>query len=1047
MLSRLIAFSLAQRLLVIVATVLMIGAGIQAFQNLPIDAFPDVSSTQVKLIMKAPGMTPEEVEARIVAPIEQELLGIPKQAILRSQSKYAIADITLDFQDGTDVFWARQQVSERLNNVLKDLPASVSGGLAPITTPLGEIFMFTIEGPLSLMEKRTLLEWTIRPQLRNIAGVADVNSLGGLVKSFEVIPDTDALAARKVSLAQLQAALESNNRNDGAGRLASGEESLLIRSDGSIRSLDDVRAIAIQSRDGYAVKVGDVATVRIGQMTRYGTVTKDGKGEAVEALVLAMRGANAQKVVNQIRQRLTELEKSLPQGTTIKPFYDRGNLVERSVSTVTKALAEATILVVILLYLFLGNVRSALVVACILPLSALGTFLLMQAYGLTANLMSLGGLAIAIGMLVDAAVVVVENIEAHHSETDRPALSRLHVIYRAVREVAVPVTAGMIVIMIVFLPLLSLQGLEGKLFSPVAMTIIFALAASLILSLTIIPVLSSYFLKDSHGPTPWLVRHLEAMYLNMLTRALANGKKIMIASVVALVVTAGLFPLIGKSFMPTLDEGDIIMQIEKLPSVNLQESAKLDMAVQKRILEEVPDVLSIVARAGSDELGLDPMGLNETDTFLVLKPRAEWRSKDKEALIDALRKVTAQFPGMNFSFTQPIEMRTSEMLSGVRGDLAIKVYGPNNQILAGLAEQIVKLVDAISGSEDVLTVKNEGVQYLQVDINREAAGRLGFSVEQIQNDLRTLVEGRTTGVVIEDGRRLPLLMRGNDQLQMSAELFQQLRLPVSDGSSVALSQLANLRTIDGPVKVERENSSRLVVVRANVRGRDLVGFVDEAKAKVAQQIKLPAGYRMSWGGQFENQQRAAARLAVVIPIALALIFLLLFTTLGSIRQSLLVFVNIPFALLGGVIALAVTGEYLSVPASVGFIALMGIAVLNGLVMITYFNQLVARGTPLAEVVSEGALRRFRPVMMTASITGFGLIPLLMASGPGSEIQRPLAIVVIGGLVTATLLTLILLPILFQRFGVPQADEVDETAEQTADELTGSAVANEHTHTH
>lgn len=1033
MLARLIAFSLAQRLLLLVVTVLMIGAGIDAFKNLPIDAFPDVSSTQVKIILKAPGMTPEEVEARIVAPIEQELLGIPKQVILRSQSKYAIADITLDFQDGTDVFWARQQVSERLSNIMKDLPASVSGGLAPITTPLGEIFMFTIEGPLSLMEKRSLLEWTIRPQLRNIAGVADVNSLGGMVKSFEIVPDMAALSARKISLSQLQAALEANNRNDGAGRLSSGEESLLIRSDGSIRSLDDVRAIAIQSRDGYSVKIGEVATVRIGQMTRYGSVTKDGKSEAVEGLVLAMRGANAQKVVNQIRARLADLEKTLPQGTTIKTFYDRGNLVERAVATVTKALAEATILVVILLYLFLGNVRSALVVACILPLSALGTFLLMQAFGLTANLMSLGGLAIAIGMLVDAAVVVVENIEAHSSHTQtpaitdnagtavRPSLPRLHVIYRAVREVAVPVTAGMIVIMIVFLPLLSLQGLEGKLFSPVALTIIFALAASLILSLTVIPVLSSFFLKEAHGPAPWLVRKLEAMYLSVLTLALKNAKKVMLASVAALVVTAALFPFIGKSFMPTLDEGDIIMQIEKLPSVNLQESAKLDMAVQQRILEQVPDVSSIVARAGSDELGLDPMGLNETDTFLVLKPRAEWRSKDKEALIDSLRSVTAQFPGMNFSFTQPIEMRTSEMLSGVRGDLAIKIYGPDTQVLAGLAEQVVKLVSGISCNEDVLTVKNEGVQYLQVDINREAAGRLGFSVEQIQNELRTLVEGRSAGVVIEQGRRLPLLIRGSDQLQMSVELFSQLQLPVSDGVSVPLSQLASLRTVDGPVKVERENSSRLVVVRANVRGRDLVGFVDEAKGKVAQQIKLPAGYRMSWGGQFENQQRAAARLALVVPIALALIFLLLFTTLGSVRQSLLVFVNIPFALLGGVVALAVTGEYLSVPASVGFIALMGIAVLNGLVMITYFNQLVARGTPLAEVVSEGALRRFRPVMMTACITGFGLIPLLMATGPGSEIQRPLAIVVIGGLVTATLLTLILLPILFQRFGVPQAN--------------------------
>lgn len=1020
MLARLVAFSLAQRLLVLVVTLVMIGAGIQAFRNLPIDAFPDVSSTQVKLILKAPGMTPEEVEMRIVAPIEQELLGISKQVMLRSQSKYAIADITLDFQDGTDVYWVRQQVSERLASVMKDMPASVSGGLAPITTPLGEIFMFTIEGPLSLMEKRTLLEWTIRPQLRNIPGVADVNSLGGMVRSFEVVPNVEALAARKLSLSQLQAAVENNNRNDGAGRLGAGEESLLIRSDGSIRSLDDVRAIAITTRDGYAIRVGDVATVRIGEMTRYGTVTKDGNGEAVEGLVLAMRGANAQQVLGQLRERLAELQKTLPAGTTIKPFYDRGNLVERAVSTVTRALGEATILVVILLVLFLGNVRSALVVASILPLAALGTFLLMQAFGLTANLMSLGGLAIAIGMLVDAAVVVVENIEAHSGNAhDGPKLSHLHVIYRAVREVAVPVTAGMIVIMIVFLPLLSLQGLEGKLFAPVAMTITFALAASLVLSLTVIPVLASFVLKEVHGPAPWLVRKLEAGYRALLTRSLTHARAIIIGAVVALVASAALFPLIGKSFMPTLDEGDIIMQVEKLPSINLEESARLDLAVQKRILAEVPDVLSIVARAGSDELGLDPMGLNETDTFLVLKPREQWKSKDKDALIDSLRRVAATFPGMNFSFTQPIEMRTSEMLSGVRGDLAIKVYGADNAVLGKLADQIVRTVGAISGSQDVLTVKNEGVQYLQVDINRAAAGRLGFSVAQIQDDLRTLVEGRSSGIVIEDGKRLPLLIRGSDELHLSAALFSQLRLPVADGSTVALSQLATLRTVDGPVKVERENSSRMVVVRANVRDRDLVGFVDEARAKVAAQVKLPAGYHLSWGGQFENQQRAAARLAIVVPVALALIFFLLFTTLGSVRQSLLVFVNIPFALLGGVVALAVTGEYLSVPASIGFIALMGIAVLNGLVMITCFNQMVARGATLSEVVTEGALRRFRPVMMTACITGFGLIPLLLATGPGSEIQRPLAIVVIGGLVSATLLTLILLPLLFQRFGVPE----------------------------
>lgn len=1023
MLGRLIALSLAQRLLVLVLAVLMIGAGVQAVGALSIDAFPDVSSTQVKLIMKAPGMTPEEVEMRIVAPIEQELLGIPYQSMLRSQSKYALADITLDFKEGTDAYWARQQVNERLASVMKDLPASASGGLAPITTPLGEIFMFTIEGPLSLTEKRTLLEWTIRPQLRNIAGVADVNSLGGLVKSFEVVPDLAALAARKVSLTQLREALEANNRSDGAGRLANGEESLLIRSDSGVRTLDDVRAIAIVSRDGVAVTVAQVAQVRIGALTRYGTVTQDGKGEAVQGLVLAMRGANAQSVVDQVRARLEEIGANLPAGTTISTFYDRGNLVERAVSTVAKALLEATVLVIVLLYIFLGNVRAALVVACILPLSALGTFLLMHQFGLSANLMSLGGLAIAIGMLVDAAVVVVENIEAHSSR-QQPGMSRLHVIYRAVRDVAVPVTAGMVVIMVVFVPLLTLEGLEGKLFAPVALTIIFALGASLVLSLTVIPVLASMVLKDHHGPAPRLVQWMERTYESLLVRALGRERMVVATAVAALIVAVGLFTVVGKSFMPVLDEGDIIMQVEKLPSINIEESVAQDLAIQRRILATVPEVTRIVARLGSDELGLDPMGPNETDSFVVLKPRAEWRSQNKEDLIEALRAATADFPGINVSFTQPIEMRTSEMLSGVRGDLAIKIYGPDSKALAALANQIVGTVQKLHGSEDVLTVKNEGVQYLQVDIDRVAAGRLGLTVEQVQSDLRSMIEGLDAGVVIDGVQRLPLLIRGSAQLRMSPELFQQVRLPLADGHSVPLAQVATLRQVDGPVKVERENGSRLAVVRANVRGRDLVGFVDEAKAAVAQHVKLPAGYRLTWGGQFENQQRAASRLAVVVPVALALIFLLLFSTLRSVRQAALVFVNIPFALIGGVVALAITGEYLSVPASVGFIALMGIAVLNGLVMITCFNQMAARGLPLAQVVTQGAVRRVRPVMMTATIAALGLVPLLLATGPGSEIQKPLAIVVIGGLLSATLLTLILLPILFRRFGVAGSTNTD-----------------------
>lgn len=1023
MLNSLIALSLRQRLLVILLALALLVAGGIAFRTLPIDAFPDVSNTQVKIIMKAPGMTPEEVETLITAPIERELLGIPNQAILRSESKYAIADITLDFEEGTNIYWARQQVAERLANVEQNLPVTASGGLAPITTPLGEMFMFTIEGDISLTEKRSLLDWVIRPALRSIRGVADVNALGGLVKSFEVVPDPAALAARQLSLADVQAALETNNRNDGAGRLSENEEALLVRTEGSIRTLDDVRAIAIAQRGGVPVRIADVATVQIGSLTRYGSVTKDGKDEAVQGLVLGLQGANAREVVRQVSAQLLEINKTLPKGVTVQPFYNRGDLVERAVGTVTKALGEAIVLVLLLLFLFLGNVRAALVVAVILPLSALATFLLMRYVGLSANLMSLGGLAIAIGLLVDAAVVVVENIEARltqHALYAGESLSLTQLVRQAASEVAAPVTAGIAIIIIVFVPLLTLQGLEGKLFVPVALTIVFALASSLLLSLTVIPVLASLILKQAAHEPPWLVRKLDRLYARVLGWSLQNQKIVMTVAGVSLILAVATFPFIGKSFMPTLDEGDIIMQLEKLPSINLKRSSEIDMAVQKRILQSVPEVQSVIARAGSDELGLDPMGLNETDSFLVLKPQSSWRDPDKQKLIDALRKIGDEFPGVNVSFTQPIEMRTSEMLSGVRGDLAVKVYGPELNVLNDLAQQIVVQLKTVHGNEDVLTVKNEGMQYLQIELDRQAIGRFGLSVEQVQNDLRALIEGRQVGVVIEQGRRLPLLVRGGSAMQLSPALFASLRLPVSDGRALPLAQLAKLVPMDGPVKIERENSSRMVVVRANVRDRDLVSFVDDAKVRVAQHVALPAGYRLGWGGQFENQQRAAQRLMIVVPVALALIFLLLYTTFGSLRQALLVLLNIPFALIGGVFALAITGEYLSVPASVGFIALMGIAVLNGLVMVTHFNHLKEEGLAALQVVTEGAKRRLRPVLMTASIAAFGLLPLLLQTGPGSEIQRPLAIVVIGGLVSSTLLTLVLLPGLFRRFGMEKS---------------------------
>lgn len=1018
MLARLIQFALTQRLLILLGVVVLIGAGTVAFQSIPIDAFPDISSTQVKIIIKAPGMTPEEVEQRITAPIEVEMLGIPHQVMLRSVAKYALTDITVDFEDGTDIYWARQQVAERLNAIWPDLPTDISGGLAPMTTPLGEMFMFTIEGDtLDAMDKRTLLDWTIRPALRTVPGVADVNALGGLARAYEVVPDPMRMNARGVGMNELVTALEANNRNDGAGRLSEGDEALLVRAEGAIRSLEDVRAIVVKSAAGVPVRVGEVATVRIGSLTRYGAVTRNGQGETVEGLVLGLRGANARAVVGGVQAKLDELAPGLPQGITINVFYNRGDLVAKAVNTVSKALTEAIVLVLLLLVLFLGNLRAALTVALVLPLAALMTFILMRQFDMSANLMSLGGLAIAIGMLVDAAVVVVENIVTHlaHGEQQQ-RLPRLHLIYRAVREVGVPVTSGILIIIIVFLPLLTLQGLEGKLFIPVALTIVFALAASLLLSLTAIPVLASFLLKKVSHEEPWVVRKVTDVYLPALRWCLDHPRPIIASALGLLLLTGAAYTQIGKAFMPTMDEGSILVQLEKLPSINLEQSVALDLRVQRALLEKVPEISGVIARVGSDELGLDPMGLNDTDSFLVLKPRAEWRMKTKEELIDAIRQVMNDIPGINFGFTQPIEMRISEMLTGVRGDVAIKIFGTDIGGLDGLAQQITALMNTIDGAEDVRTSENSGVQYLQVVIDRLAAGRLALSVNELEAVLRAQVEGLNIGTVHEGNRRTPLMLRGSEELRTAPERFSAMQITLPDGRNIPLSTIAMLERTEGPVKVAREKAARYTVVVANVRGRDLVGFVDEAKAKVAAQIKLPAGYYVEWGGQFENQQRAAKRLSFVIPVAIGLIFLLLFSTFGSVRQAALVLTNIPFAMIGGVFSLWLSGEYLSVPASVGFIALLGIAVLNGVVMVTYFNQLRAHGMALADVVIEGAHRRLRPVLMTASIAAFGLVPLLFASGPGSEIQRPLAIVVIGGLVTSTLLTLILLPILYRRYG-------------------------------
>ncbi|MGV3591257.1 MAG: efflux RND transporter permease subunit [Gammaproteobacteria bacterium] len=1018
MLASLIQFALSQRMLTCLLALLLVGLGSNAMLQLPIDAFPDISPTQVRIIIKAPGMTPEEVEAQITQPVEVELLGIPDQEILRSISKYALSSITLDFSEGTDIYWARQQVAERLNAVWGDLPPTISGGLAPMSTPLGDMFMFTIENPaLSLEEKRFLLDWTIRPALRTVDGVADVNALGGFVRTYEVAPRREIMTSLGFADADLVAALEENNRNDGAGRVEQGEEAMLVRVAGAVTGLADLRNIQVVNAEGTAVPLGELADVRSGSLERYGAVTADGTGEVVQGLVISLRGANARDVVDGVVAKLEELKANLPEGTEMPIFYNRSHLIEGAVGTVAKALVEAVVLVVVLLGLFLGNVRAALTVAVVLPLSALFTFILMNVFDMSANLMSLGGLVIAIGMLVDSSIVIVENIVSGlaHARQTRSVLPRLHLIYRAVREVAVPVTAGIVIIIIVFLPLLSLEGLEGKLFKPVTLTIVFALLGSLVLSLSLIPVIASFFVNADAHEDPWLSRKLTAIYTPLLRSTLRRPLPLLAGAGALLIATVVLLPFVGKTFMPTMDEGDLIIQLETIPSVNLPGSVRNVQLVERALMAEVPEIIRIVSRSGADEIGLDPMGLNETDMFLQLKPHAEWSVATKQELEDKMRAVMMTFPGINFGFTQPIDMRVSEMLTGSRGDVAIKIFGNDLLELNRFAEEVATVVGSIDGSVDTIATINEGAQYLQVTIDRQRAGQLGLDAAELQARLRAGIEGQRIGTVIEGSARVPLVLRYKHTQGDALELLGQEFIALPNGGSVPLGEIARIEHVEGPVVINRENSQRFAVVRTNVEGRDLVGFVDEARAAVADRIDFGQGYTLEWGGEFENQQRAAARLLLVVPVALMLIGFLLFLTFRSFKQTLIVLSMIPFALTGGLIALWLTGEFISVPASVGFIALLGIAVLNGVVMISYFNQMAEKGIAVEQVVFDGALRRLRPVMMTASICAIGLVPLLLATGPGSEIQKPLAIVVVGGLISSTLLTLFLLPVIYRRF--------------------------------
>ncbi|MUU52587.1 efflux RND transporter permease subunit [Helicobacter pylori] len=1009
MLASIIEFSLRQRVIVIVGSILILFFGTYSFIHTPVDAFPDISPTQVKIILKLPGSSPEEMENNIVRPLELELLGLKGQKSLRSISKYSISDITIDFDDSVDIYLARNIVNERLSSVMKDLPVGVEGGMAPIVTPLSDIFMFTIDGNITEIEKRQLLDFVIRPQLRMISGVADVNSIGGFSKAFVIVPDFNDMARLGISISDLEEALRVNLRNSGAGRVDRDGETFLVKIQTASLSLEDIGKITVSTNLGH-LHIKDFAKVISQSRTRLGFVTKDGVGETTEGLVLSLKEANTKEIITQVYQKLEELKPLLPSGVSLNVFYDRSEFTQKAIATVSKTLIEAVVLIIITLFLFLGNLRASVAVGVILPLSLSVAFIFIKLNNLTLNLMSLGGLIIAIGMLIDSAVVVVEN--AFEKLSANTKTTKLHAIYRSCKEIAVSVVSGVVIIIVFFVPILTLQGLEGKMFRPLAQSIVYALLGTLVLSITIIPVVSSLVLKATPHSETFLTRFLNRIYGPLLEFFVRNPKKVILGAFVFLIASLSLFPFVGKNFMPTLDEGDVVLSVETTPSISLDQSKDLILNIESAIKKHVKEVKTIVARTGSDELGLDLGGLNQTDTFISFIPKKEWSVKTKDELLEKIIDSLKDFKGINFSFTQPIEMRISEMLTGVRGDLAVKIFGDDISELNGLSFQIAQALKGIKGSSEVLTTLNEGVNYLYVSPNKEAMANVGITSDEFSKFLKSALEGLIVDVIPTGISHTPVMIRQESDFASSITKIKSLALTSKYGVLVPITSIAKIEEVDGPVSIVREDSRRMSVVRSNVVGRDLNSFVEEAKKVIAQNVKLPPSYYITYGGQFENQQRANKRLSTVIPLSILAIFFILFFTFKSIPLALLILLNIPFAVTGGLIALFAVGEYISVPASVGFIALFGIAVLNGVVMIGYFKELLLQGKSVEECVLLGAKRRLRPVLMTACIAGLGLIPLLFSHSVGSEVQKPLAIVVLGGLVTSSALTLLLLPPMF-----------------------------------
>lgn len=1036
-----VEFCIRHRFLVIFGVLLVGALGVRAAQQLPVDAVPDVTNVQVQVLTNAPALGPVEVEQYITVPIEAVMSGLPRVEQVRSLSRFGLSAITIVFEEGTDIYFARQLVSERLAQARESIPSGYGDPeLGPISTGLGEIYQFEVRGePMcpadapappgcyTLMDLRALLDSYIAYQLRPLPGVVEVNPFGGELKTYEVQLDPAKLDGLNLSMREVFEALAQNNANAGGGYIVRGAEQRVVRGEGLISSLDDVRAIRVSTRvDGTPIFIKDVAEVAFAPMIRQGAVTRDGRGEVVTASVMMLMGANSGQVAKAVHQRLEALKAGLPPGVTIETYYDRSTLVKRTMKTVAVNLIEGGALVIVVLLLMLGNLRGGLLIAAVIPISLLMTLISLRFFGVSGNLMSLG--ALDFGLIIDGAIVVIENITRHLSESKARGDSVKAQILSATTQVIRPVIFGTAIIMIVYLPILSLRGIEGKMFGPMAIAVLSAMAAALILAITMVPAVSSWIYSGGLSERePWLVRTLQRLYDPALEAVLRRRSLVIGAALTMIVVSAVLATRMGAEFIPTLDEGAIAMQAVRPPSVSLEEAVEATGRVESALKDAFPDEIdTIISRTGRAEIATDPMGVEISDIYIMLHEPERWRrAKDKAGLVEAIeRTLTREVPGQNYSFSQPIELRTNELISGSRADVALNLYGPDFATLEASGARLIAALKRLPGAADVSADQVAGLPSLRIIVDRRAAARYGINAAEIL-DAVAVIGGHQVGVIFEGQQRFALQVRLNAASRADEQALSQLLVSVPAGARVPLGLVAQIITEEGPAVVSRHNAQRRMTIQINVRGQDLAGFVSEAQALIKREVTLPPGYFITWGGQFENLQAATARLSLAVPIALLLIFILLYTTFGAARPALIIYLNIPMAAVGGILALWLRGMPLSISAAVGFIALSGIAVLNGVVMVSYIRELQSQGHTRLAATTQGAKLRLRAVLMTALTDGIGFMPMALSTSAGAEVQRPLATVVIGGLITSTLLTLFVLPAVYSWLGGAPASASDE----------------------